>query len=104
LGAQPQVDGNGGSLQEMINTVLYIIVIGLILFSLLAIARAYSGPTVLDRVVAMNVITTNVVIVILIFAFLDNSFYYIDVAFVFVLGAFIGTLCILKLLREGHII
>ena len=88
----------------MIDTVLYIIVVGLIFFSLLAIARAYSGPTVLDRVVAMNVITTNVVIVILVFAFLDNSFYYIDVAFVFVLGAFIGTLCILKLLREGHII
>ncbi len=88
----------------MINTVLYVIVIGLILFSLLAIVRAYSGPTVLDRVVAMNVITTNVVIVILIFAYLDSSFYYIDVAFVFVLGAFIGTLCILKLLREGHII
>jgi len=88
----------------MINTVLYVIVIGLILFSLLAIVRAYSGPTVLDRVVAMNVITTNVVIVILIFAYLDSSYYYIDVAFVFVLGAFIGTLCILKLLREGHII
>ncbi len=88
----------------MISTVLNIIVVGLILFSLMAIARAYSGPTVLDRVVAMNVITTNVVIVILVFAFLDNSFYYIDVAFVFVLGAFIGTLCILKLLREGHII
>ena len=88
----------------MINTVLYTVVIGQILFSLLAIIRAYSGPTVLDRVVAMNVITTNVVIIILIFAYLDSSFYYIDVAFVFVLGAFIGTLCILKLLRDGHII
>jgi multicomponent Na+:H+ antiporter subunit F len=88
----------------MINTVLYIIVVGQIIFSLLAILRAYSGPTVLDRVVAMNVITTNVVIILLIFAFIDNSYYYIDVAFVFVLGSFIGTLCILKLLREGHII
>ncbi|OPL08831.1 MAG: hypothetical protein AVO34_14000 [Firmicutes bacterium ML8_F2] len=88
----------------MINTVLYTVVIGQIIFSLMAIVRAYSGPTVLDRLVAMNVITTNVVIIILIFAFLDNSFYYIDVAFVFVLGTFIATLCILKLLREGHII
>lgn len=88
----------------MITTVLYTVVIGLIFISLLSIARAYRGPSVLDRVVAMNVITTNVVMIILIFAYLDNSFYYIDVAFVFVLGAFIGTLCILKLLREGHII
>lgn len=88
----------------MITTVLYITVVGLIIISLLSIARAYIGPSVLDRMVAMNMITTNVVIIILIFAYLDNSPYYIDVAFVFVLGTFIGTLCILKLLREGHII
>ncbi len=88
----------------MINTVLYSVVVGLILASLVAIVRAFSGPSVLDRIVAMNVITTNVVIIILLFAYIETSFYYIDVAFVFVLGAFIGTLCILKLLREGHII
>ncbi len=88
----------------MVETILYFIVGGLVIISLLAIARAYSGPTVLDRVVAMNMITTNVVLTILIFAYIDKSYYYIDVAFVFVLGAFIGTLCILKLLREGHIL
>ena len=88
----------------MITTVLHIIVVGLIIISLLSIVRAYMGPSVLDRMVAMNMITTNVVIIILIFAYLDNSPYYIDVAFVFVLGTFLGTLCILKLLREGHII
>jgi len=88
----------------MVETILYFLVGGLVIISLLAIARAYSGPTVLDRVVAMNMITTNVVLTILIFAYIDKSYYYIDVAFVFVLGAFIGTLCILKLLREGHIL
>lgn len=88
----------------MVEIALNYVVVGMIIISLLSIARAYSGPTVLDRVVAMNMITTNVVLIILIFAYLDKSYYYIDVAFVFVLGAFIGTLCILKLLREGHII
>jgi multicomponent Na+:H+ antiporter subunit F len=88
----------------MVQIALNAVVIGLIIISLLSIARAYSGPTVLDRVIAMNMITTNVVLIILIFAYLDKSYYYIDVAFVFVLGAFIGTLCILKLLREGHIL
>lgn len=88
----------------MITTVLYITVVGLVIISLLSTIRAYIGPSVLDRIVAMNMITTNVVTIILIFAYLDNSPYYIDVAFVFVLGSFIGTLCILKLLREGHII
>ncbi len=88
----------------MINTILYSMVVGLSIASLISIIRAYYGPSVLDRVVAINIITTNVVVIILIFAYIDRSFYYIDVAFVFVLGAFIGTLCILKLLREGQII
>lgn len=88
----------------MTTIALYSVVIGLIIISLLAIIRAYSGPTVLDRVVAMNMITTNVVLIILIFSILDSSYFYIDVAFVFVLGSFIATLCILKLLREGHIL
>ncbi len=88
----------------MVQIALNAVVIGLIIISLLSIARAYSGPTVLDRLVAMNMITTNVVLIILIFGYLDKSYYYIDVAFVFVLGTFIGTLCILKLLREGHIL
>ncbi|MGM0689291.1 MAG: monovalent cation/H+ antiporter complex subunit F [Bacillota bacterium] len=88
----------------MITTVLYTAVVGLVIISLVAIVRAYGGPSVLDRMVAMNVITTNVVMIILIFAYIDSSYYYIDVAFVFVIGTFIATLCILKLLREGHII
>ena len=88
----------------MISTVLYIIVGGQIVLSLLGILMAYRGATVLDKVIAMNVITTNVVIMLLIFSFIEGAYYYIDVAFVFVLGSFIGTICILKLLREGHII
>jgi len=35
---------------------------------------------------------------------LGNSVHYIDVALVFVLGTFIATLCIMKLLREGKLI
>ncbi len=88
----------------MVEIALYAVVVGLIVISLLSIARAFSGPTVLDRLVAMNMITTNVILTVLIFAYLDNSYFYIDVAFVFVLGTFIGTLCILKLLREGFIL
>ncbi|MFO7951839.1 MAG: monovalent cation/H+ antiporter complex subunit F [Bacillota bacterium] len=87
----------------MIINILYGAVISLIIISLIAIVRAYIGPSALDRLVAINVITTNVVMIILIFAYLDQSYYYIDVAFVFVLGTFISTLCILKLLREGQI-
>jgi multicomponent Na+:H+ antiporter subunit F len=79
-------------------------IIALVGVALLAMYRALVGPSVLDRVVAINIIATEVVMIILIFAFLDRSVHYIDVALVFVLGAFIATVCILKLLREGKLI
>ncbi len=83
---------------------LYAVIIALVVIALLAIYRAFRGPSAVDRVIAMNIITTEVVMIILIFAYIDGSEHYIDVALVFVLGAFIATLCILKLLREDKFI
>ena len=88
----------------MVEIFLNIIIIGLVLVALLAMYRALVGPSALDRIIAVNIITTEIVMMILIYAFLGNSIHYIDVALVFVLGTFIATLCILKLLREGKLI
>lgn len=88
----------------MVETFFNIMIIALVGVALLAMYRALVGPSVLDRVVAVNIIATEVVLIILIFAILDRSVHYIDVALVFVLGAFIATICILKLLREGKLI
>ncbi len=88
----------------MMEAYLYGTIVALLLIALLAMFRAFRGPTAMDRVIAMNIITTEVVMILLIFAFLDNNIHYIDVSLVFVLGAFIATLCILKLLREDRLI
>ncbi len=78
--------------------------VALVVIAFLAIYRAFVGPSAMDRIIAMNIITTEVVMIILIFAHIDHNIHFIDVALVFVLGAFIATLCILKLLREDRLI
>ncbi len=88
----------------MLEIFLNIVTIGLIVIALLAMYRALFGPSVIDRIIAINIITTEIVMLILIYAYLGHNVHYIDVALVFVLGTFIATMCILKLLREGKLI
>lgn len=78
-------------------------VLVLILISFMALYRVIWGPTASDRVVAVNVITTNVILAIVIVSYLTNNYTFIDVAFVYVLCAFVGTLCVIKALGKGHL-
>lgn len=88
----------------MVEVFFNIITIGLVIIALLAMYRALVGPSAIDRILAVNIITTEIVMLILIYAFLGKNVHYIDVALVFVLGTFIVTLCIMKLLRDGKLI
>ncbi len=88
----------------MIEVFLNGVAVALVVIALVAIFRAFRGPSAIDRIIAMNIITTEVVMIMLIFAHLDHNIHFIDVALVFVLGSFIATLCILKLLREDRLI
>lgn len=88
----------------MIETALKIVVVILGILGVASLYRAFKGPTATDRVAAMNMIMTMVILYILIFSYQTASYFYIDVALVFILAAFISTLCILKFLREGRLL
>ena len=88
----------------MIEGFLNGVAVAMVAIALVAVFRAFRGPSAIDRIIAMNIITTEVVMIMLIFAHLDQNIHFIDVALVFVLGSFIATLCILKLLREDRLI
>jgi multicomponent Na+:H+ antiporter subunit F len=88
----------------VVDTFFKLVTAGLVAIALIAMYRALVGPSAIDRIIAINIITTEIVMLLLIYAFVKNSVHYVDVALVFVLGTFIATLCILKLLREGKLI
>jgi len=87
----------------MIDLSLKGVLVVLVLVSFLALYRVILGPHAADRIVASNVVLTNVVLMIVIFAYLFGNYYYLDVAFVYVLSSFAGTVCILKSLGKGKL-
>jgi multicomponent Na+:H+ antiporter subunit F len=68
---------------------------------LLVLLRAIIGPTVIDRLLSINAISSKVSVIILLMAFMRGDYGFIDVAFVFILCAFVGGLWILRVLTPG---
>ncbi len=63
--------------------------------------RAIIGPTVIDRLLSINAISSKVSVIILLLAFMRGDYGFIDVAFVFVLCGFVGGLWILRVMTPG---
>ena len=74
-----------------------------ILFAvLLALYRVIKGPAIIDRIVGVNVIGTKTITVILLTGSLfDRIEYFIDIALVYALINFIGTIALLRVYRYG---
>lgn len=68
---------------------------------LLVLARAIIGPTVIDRFVAINSVSSMVSMIILLLAFYRREYGFIDVALVFMLCGFVGGLWIIKVLTPS---
>lgn len=65
---------------------------------LLAMVRLLKGPTAADRVVALDAINTLVVAAMIVLAVVFQQFIFVDVAIIYALLAFVGTLYIAKYL------
>ena len=67
----------------------------------LVLARALMGPTVYDRIAAINMFGTKTVLLIAVLAFLSGRMDLLDVALVYALINFIGVVAVLKLVAYG---
>ncbi|MCS6946659.1 MAG: monovalent cation/H+ antiporter complex subunit F [Steroidobacteraceae bacterium] len=70
---------------------------------LLAIVRAARGPTVFDRLQAVNTIGTCAVLAIALFGFLDERPAFLDLAITYALLNVIGIVAVLKFFRHGDL-
>ena len=68
----------------------------------LALARAMAGPTVYDRIAAVNLFGTKTVLLIAVWAFISNRTDLLDIALVYALINFIGVIAVLKLVTTGN--
>lgn len=77
--------------------------IGVLVTMLLALLRAVFGPTVYDRILAVNMFGTKTVLLIAVLGFLTGRPEFLDLALVYVLINFIGTIAILKFVHYGDV-
>lgn len=68
----------------------------------LAMIRAMLGPTVFDRVLALNMIGTKTVLLICVVGFLTNRTDFLDLALLYSLMNFIGMVALLRFSQYGH--
>lgn len=76
---------------------------GVAVTMLLVLIRALLGPTVYDRILAVNVFGTKTVLLIAVLGFLDGRPEFLDVALVYALINFIGTVAVLKFMQYGDL-
>ncbi len=81
---------------------LGITVMVLLLTSFILIYRVIVGPTLPDRVVGYNTITTKMVVIIAILSILLEEFYILDLAIVFLLVNGVANLIFSKHLEWGE--
>jgi multicomponent Na+:H+ antiporter subunit F len=74
------------------------ITVALILAALIVLStiRLVKGPTAPDRVVAMDAVNTLVVAIMIVLGIVYNQIIFIDVAIVYALLSFVGTLYIAR--------
>lgn len=70
--------------------------VGVLVAMALALARAIAGPTVFDRILAANMFGTKTVLLIALLGFLAGRPEFMDLALVYALMNFIGTIAVLK--------
>ena len=68
----------------------------------LALIRAWAGPTVFDRILALNAFGTKTVLLIAVIGFLSGRPDFLDLALVYALMNFIGVIAVLRFSKYGH--
>ena len=78
----------------------YVVTLALIATMALALVRAILGPTVYDRVLAVNMFGTKTVLLLSVIAFLFGRPDFLDLALAYALINFIGVLAVLEFFRS----
>ena len=77
--------------------------LGILVTMGLAMGRALLGPSVYDRVLAVNLFGTKTVLIIAVLGFLTGRPDFLDIALVYALINFIGIIAVLKFIRYGDL-
>ncbi len=69
----------------------------------IALIRAIKGPSIYDRILAANMFGTKTVLIIAVLGFLMGRPHFMDIALVYALINFVGTIAVLKVFKYGDL-
>lgn len=79
-----------------------VIALAVLIIMGLALTRAFLGPTLFDRILAVNTFGTKTVLLICILGVFTDNASYVDIALVYALINFIGVIAVLRFLEYGQ--
>lgn len=85
------------------DTVLILTTLLVFITMMFALIRALKGPTIYDRILAVNVFGTKTVLVVALISLLKGHSDLVDVALVYALINFIAIVAVLKLVKMGDL-
>ena len=71
--------------------VIFWILIG---YLFLCLIRLLKGPSVWDRLLGMNIVATKTIVIIIVYASINNTAFLLDFAIIYALSGFIGAIYI----------
>ena len=77
--------------------------IALLVAMMMALTRAFLGPSLFDRVLAINSFGTKILLLIGVLGFLTERPEFMDIALLYALVNFIGTIAVLKFFRYRNL-
>lgn len=78
-------------------SLVFIIAIVILLFNMsLILVRGFKGPSAYDRILAVNIFGTHIVLTIGLLAFLHDDMMYLDMALLYALINFTATIAVLR--------
>ena len=80
----------------MADSILMLAVILMLLGAMFGAIRLVLGPTTVDRVIAIDLLTIVSMSLIVVVALVQNRFIYVDVAIVYALLSFLGVLAVAR--------
>jgi multicomponent Na+:H+ antiporter subunit F len=82
---------------------LAVATVGILVTILLALLRGLLGPTVYDRILALNMVATKIVLLIAVSGFLTGRPEFLDLGLLYALISFIGLLAVLRFSKYGEL-
>ncbi|NEV62639.1 monovalent cation/H+ antiporter complex subunit F [Thiorhodococcus minor] len=74
--------------------------VGILVVMALALVRAFRGPSICDRILAVNMIGTKTVLLIAVYGFLSGRPDFLDIAITYALINFVGVIAALKFIER----